>query len=205
MQPDNDASRPNRNGAALSVLLHVVVLLTVAGVFHRTPKLALYRLPGAKEGVQYLTYYSPGSTEVAQSDIAVKSVTKPEPKSVTHSAVPAPQTEEATALNTERGVGNAGQSGIGDGNITIALQKFFPYPTPSLATLAHGTAGDVILNAVIDEHGKISELTLLQGLGPAIDNEVIQTVNQWTYTPATKDGIPVPSVQELHFHYERRG
>ena len=58
---------------------------------------------------------------------------------------------------------------------------------------------------MIDEHGKISELKLLQGLGPAIDDEVIQTVNQWVYTPAMKDGVPVPSVQELHFHYERRG
>ena len=142
---------------------------------------------------------------MSQSDIATKAVAKPQPKSVVHSTVAAPQTQEATALNTERGVGDAGQSGIGDGNITIALQKFFPYPTPSLATLPRGTAGDVILNAVIDEHGKISELTLLQGLGPAIDNEVIQTVNQWVYTPATKDGVPVPSVQELHFHYERRG
>jgi protein TonB len=202
---DNQASRPNRKGVALSVVAHAVVLLSVVGVFHRTPKLVLYRLPGAKQGVQYLTYYSPGSTEVAQSDIAAKAVTKPEPKSVVHSVAAAPQVEEATALTTERGVGNAGQSGIGDGNITIALQKFFPYPTPSLATLPRGAAGDVILNAVIDEHGKISELTLLRGLGPAIDNDVIQTVNQWTYTPATKDGVAVPSVQELHFHYERRG
>jgi len=57
----------------------------------------------------------------------------------------------------------------------------------------------------IDEHGKIAELTLLQGLGPTIDDEVIQTVDQWIYTPATKNGVPVPSIQELHFHYERRG
>ena len=205
LQFENNASRPNRSGAAVSVLVHAIVLLAVAGVLHRTPKLVVYRLPGAKQGVQYLTYYSPGSTEVAQSDIAAKAVTKPEPKSVVHSPAVVPQVEEATALSTERGTGNAGQSGLGDGNITIALQKFFPYPKPSLATLPRGAAGDVILNAVIDEHGKITALTLLRGLGPAIDDEVIQTVNQWTYTPATKDGVPVPSVQELHFHYERRG
>jgi protein TonB len=198
-------SRPNRRGTIASAVVHALVLLSVVGVLHRTPKLVVYRLPGSKQGVQYLTYYSPGSTQVSQSDIASKAVTKPEPKSVVHSPAVAPQTEEATALSTERGDGNAGQSGLGDGNITIALQKYFPYPKPSLSTLPRGTAGDVILNAVIDQHGKISELTLLQGLGPAIDNEVIQTVNQWVYTPATKDGVPVSSVQELHFHYERRG
>jgi hypothetical protein len=32
----------------------------------------------------------------------------------------------------------------------------------------------------------------------------MQTVNQWTYVPAMKNGVPVASVQELHFHYERR-
>jgi protein TonB len=205
MLAENQATRPNRKGATLSVLVHAVVFLAVTGVLHRAPKLMVYRLPGAKQGAQYLTYYSPGSTQAAQSDIAAKSVTKSEPKAVAHTIVAPPKTEDATAVRSERGDGNAGQSGIGDGNITIALQKFFPYPTPSLSTLPRGAAGDVILNAVIDEHGKISELTLLQGLGPSIDNEVIQIVNQWTYTPATKDGVPVSSVQELHFHYERRG
>jgi protein TonB len=205
MQPDRNASRSNRSGTAFSLLFHAAVLISVAGILHRSPKLIVYRLPGAKQGVQYLTYYSPGSTQVAQSDIATKAVNTPKPKSIVHSALAAPQVEETTALSTERGVGDAGQSGLGDGNITIALQKYFPYPKPSLSTLPHGAKGDVILNAVIDEHGKIAELTLLQGLGPDIDNEVIQTVNLWVYTPATKDGVPVPSVQELHFHYERRG
>jgi protein TonB len=46
---------------------------------------------------------------------------------------------------------------------------------------------------------------VVHSLGPAIDNAVIATVNQWLYTPAMKDGVPVPSVEELHFHYERRG
>jgi hypothetical protein len=54
-----------------------------------------------------------------------------------------------------------------------------------------------------DGHGKIAELTLMQGLGPAIDDAVIALVNQWYFVPATKNGVPVPSVQELHFHYER--
>jgi protein TonB len=205
MLAENTASTLNRKGTAVSVLVHATVFLAMAGVFVRAPKLVAYRLPGAKQGVQYLTYYSPGSKEAAQSDIAAKAVAKVQPKPVVHSIAASPQPEVATAQNTERGVGDAGQSGIGDGNITIALQKFFPYPTPSLSTLPRGAAGDVILNAVIDEHGRITGLTLLQGLGPAIDNEVIQTVNQWTYTPATKDGVPVPSVQELHFHYEHRG
>jgi len=116
-----------------------------------------------------------------------------------------PKLSSAVPSSPERGVASSGQSGLGDGDITIALEKYFPYPTPSLSSMPQGAAGDVILKAVIDEHGKIAELTLLEGLGPSIDDEVIQTVNQWVYIPATKGGVPVASVEELHFHYERRG
>jgi len=205
MQPDRNASQPNRKGTALSLAIHATVLVTLAGVFHRAPKLAPYKFPGTKDGVELLTYYAPGSTKMAQSDLPTKTVTKPKPIPVVHSATAAPAPDAETATAADRGVANSGQSGLGDGNITIALEKYFPYPTPSLSTLQRGTTGDVILHAVIDEHGKIAELTLLQGLGPAIDNEVIATVQQWIYTPATKNGVPVPSVQELHFHYERNG
>ncbi len=60
----------------------------------------------------------------------------------------------------------------------------------------------MILNAVIDER-EYSELTLLKGLGSPVDEYVIATVQQWKYTPAKKNGVPVVSEQELHFHYER--
>jgi protein TonB len=204
MQADGNASS-NRNGIAWSVVIHVVVIVAVVGVLHRAMKIAPYRFPGTNAGVRLLTYYAPGSTRLAQSDVPAKVVETQKPKMIVHTAAAAPEPAAAAAASADRGVGNASSSGLGDGNIRIALQKYFPYPKPSLATLARGAAGDVILHAVIDEHGKIVELTLLQGLGPAIDDEVIQTVNQWTYIPATKDGVPVPSVEELHFHYERRG
>jgi protein TonB len=205
MQPGRDP-RSDRSGVGLSLLIHGMVLLTIAGILHGSMKLAPYRLPGTRDGVQFITYYySPGSVKSGRNDIPAKTVSKQQPVSVVHSEIAPPKADTPTAPSAERGEGSSGLSGLGDGNITIALQKYFPYPKPSLSTLPHGAAGDVILTAVIDEHGKIAELTLLQGLGPAIDDEVIQTVNQWTYTPATKNGVAVPSVQELHFHYERRG
>jgi len=205
MEPGKDASWSTRRGIACSVSVHVAGLILLAGVLHGSVKLAPYRLPGTREGMQLLTYYAPGSTRVAVSDISGKVVDRPKPVSTVHSAVSAPKVDQAATVSTERGIASSGQSGLGDGNITIAMQKYFPYPTPSLSTLPRGAAGDVILNAVIDEHGKIAELTLLQGLDPAIDDAVIETVNQWVYVPAMKNGVPVASVQELHFHYERRG
>jgi protein TonB len=188
-----------------SVLIHVLLLLAIVGVLRAPVKLAVYRLPGTQNGLRLLTYYSPGSTTPAQSDITAKTTKPQQPQKITHTATAPVVPEAATTASADRGVGNTSASGLGDGNITIALEKYFPYPKPSLAALPPGFNGDVILNAVIDEHGKVTQLTLLHGVGSPIDDQVMQTVEQWTYVPAMKNGIPVASVQELHFHYERRG
>jgi len=202
-QPDRNASGWKWNGTTWSVVIHAVVLVAVAG-FLRRPRIAVYRLPGTRNGLQSLTYYTLGSAQASQNDIKPTS-TKQKPESVTHSALAAPKIDTASAASSERGAGGLGQSGLGDGDITIALEKYFPHPTPTLSALPPGFVGDVVLDAVIDEHGKVAQLTLKQGVGAPIDAEVMQTVNQWIYVPAMKNGIPVASVQELHFHYERRG
>ena len=59
------------------------------------------------------------------------------------------------------------------------------------------------MDAVIDEHGRISQLTLVHGLGDGIDDTVLSTVRGWTFNPATKDGKPIPSEQEILLYYER--
>jgi hypothetical protein len=200
-------TKSQRSGLATvsAAAVHAIAIVAILGVFHRHAGIEPYRLPGTRTGVEFLTYYSPGSTQAAATTVRSKVADKPVATPTVQPAIAAPQAESSAALDSKRGDSDAGQSGLGDGNITIALQKYFPYPKPSLSSLPQGTAGDVILKAVIDEHGKITQLTLLAGLGPAIDDEVIQTVNQWVYIPAMKDGVPVPSVEELHFHYEKRG
>jgi len=97
----------------------------------------------------------------------------------------------------------AGADALGSGNINIALGSYFPAPKPDLSTLPRGTKGDVILDIVIDSNGKIADIKMTSGLGHGIDENVIATVQQWTFHPATKDGQPVASEQELHFHYEK--
>lgn len=202
--PDGNAFRSRWNSTAWSVVVHAVALVAILGFLRLPVKVAVYRLPGTKNGLQSLTYYTLGSVQASKSDIPVVS-DKQKAAKVAHSTAAAPTTEAASAPDTERGAGGLGQSGLGDGDITIALEKYFPSPAPSLSALPRGFAGDVILDAVIDEHGKVAKLTLLQGVGAPIDDEVMRTVDQWTYVPAMKNGIAVASVQELHFHYERRG
>ena len=189
----------------LSGALHLALLLAILGGWHWGPHLAPYRMPGTTQGVRTLTYFSAGRPQPSTTDApALKTATKkltpkPDPK-----AASAP-VETAAAPQADLGPGSSAKSGAGEGNLNIALPKVFPYPNADISALPRGSSGDVILNAVIDEQGKITELTLVKGLGPQIDNKVLATVQGWSYAPATKDGVPVRSEQELRFHYERRG
>ena len=190
-------------GTVVSAVLHLSVLLFLGTGAIRTAQIAPYRLPGTDKGNTVLVYFSPGSLQAVASTNKSKSPEKTKPASLDKDKTEAPQTHLATPTKAEAGVGGAVESGLGEGDITIALESYYPPPKPDLSALPSGTKGDVVLDAVIDETGKVSKLTLLHGLGAPIDNAVIATVEQWRYTPAKKNGVPVPSERELHFHYER--
>ena len=187
----------------LSTLAHAVVLFLAFGVLH-TSHIAPFKLPGTAHGLTMLTYYAAGSPPHAVSDIPEKAPVK-QKADTSHAALtlPMPKPKPLAAPATQDGTGNSSDDGLGEGDIKIAEQTYFPYPRPSLSSLPHGTSSDVILDAVIDEHGKISDLKLMKGLGQPIDDVVIATVRQWSFAPATRNGVPIPSEQELHFHYER--
>jgi protein TonB len=191
-----------RKSQLVSIAIHIALIFCFVDGIHHSVQIKPYRLPGTDKGDTLLTYYAPGSFHPIKSAAELKSREKAKPTAKPKQSLeaPKPQTSEPA---TQAGVGSAAESGLGEGDITIALQSYFPYPKPDLTALPHGTKGDVILDAVIDENGKIKELTLLKGLGSPIDQQVIATVQQWTYTPAMRRGVPVPSEQELHFHYER--
>ena len=61
----------------------------------------------------------------------------------------------------------------------------------------------MIIDVVIDEQGKIVKTEVAQSMGQGIDDTVLAAIQTWTFKPATKDGVPVPSEQEILFHYER--
>jgi protein TonB len=67
--------------------------------------------------------------------------------------------------------------------------------------LPGGIQGDVIVEITIDAQGIVIEEKLLQGLGHGIDERVIAVLHDWRFRPATRNGVPIPSKHDVHFHF----
>jgi periplasmic protein TonB len=188
-------------------LLHLLLLGVL--VHQRASWIAPIRLPGNEHGTSLMVTYLPGRAPIQASTPNPKTEpqlaatntplpTPPTPKLKTNTA--SPNTDSPATPNPDS---TTGADSLGSGNINIALVSYFPTPKPDLSVLPHGTKGDVILDIVIDTTGKIADIKMTSGLGHGIDETVIATVQQWVFHPATRDGQPIASEQELHFHYEK--
>lgn len=123
------------------------------------------------------------------------------------------QTRQATRVNLHRGnspdpLSRAGTrygtllSGPTNGpEIRPALPSVFPDPPISRTDLPAGVQGDVIVEITIDKTGAVVDMKLLQTIGYGIEQKILATLQQWRFRPATMDGVPVDSKQDVHFHY----
>ena len=185
------------------MLLHGALVLLVLLAARFAPHAAPARMPGTAEGKRLMVTYSLGGRPAAPTPAIAAKTAPPQaetPKPV-QAVLAAPKTADAHAA--DQGSGATGESALGQGSINIATVQQHPRPQPDLSSLAHGAGGQVIMDAVIDEHGKISQLTLVHGLGDGIDDAVLATVRSWTFNPATRDGKPISSEQEILLYYER--
>ena len=136
-----------------------------------------------------LKAYAPGRTAAVQP---------PKPK-----IVPPKEEPKLAMKEPEPPPPSSGGDPSGEADVTVAMANFYPPPKPDLSVLPHGTRGDVVIDIVIDEDGKVVDTHIDQGLGHGVDEAVLAVVQTWTFTPATKAGKPVASEQQLLFHFER--
>ena len=66
-------------------------------------------------------------------------------------------------------------------------------------------AGNEVIEITIDERGEIVRKTVLQSLGPDIDNKCLAALDNWHFQPATKNGAPIASKQDAVFPFRARG
>jgi periplasmic protein TonB len=192
-----------RRWVAASVVLHLCVLGAL--LYVRSPQLTTVERPGDASGHLLSLTYSPGFSAPAAK---IQTMKTPARKPVPSSSVPAPAPEQpvvsaaATAAPAKADAAS-GMDSLGDGDTTLALVVVHPSPKPDLSQLPAGTSGDVIVDVVIDKDGKIAKFTMKRGLGHGVDETVLATIQTWTFQPATRNGLPVASEQELLFHYVR--
>jgi protein TonB len=181
-----------------------MVLGALAIALNHRP-LRVYTLPGSSSGSHIELAYLPGHAPAPVLHAAPKAK---RPKDLTPIAamphltvtesVPSPVSSSTPAPKPDS---TAGNDAWGSGDVQIALTTYSPSPAPDLSALPHGVQGDVIVDVTIDSTGKVADLAVLHTLGYGIESSVIGTLKTWTFRPATKDGTPIASVQELHFHF----
>ncbi len=62
--------------------------------------------------------------------------------------------------------------------------------------------GVVIVEAVIDEQGNVTETRVLKGLPMGLDRSAVDAVEAWKFKPATLDGLPVPVYYTLTVNFQ---
>jgi TonB family protein len=82
--------------------------------------------------------------------------------------------------------------------VTTSDPVAYPWELPD-------SEGNVVVEIVIDERGEITAKTVLQSLGPKLDEKVLIALGNWHFHPATRNGSPIPSKQDAIFHFRARG
>jgi TonB family protein len=62
---------------------------------------------------------------------------------------------------------------------------------------------DHVVEITIDETGNIVQKVVLHSLGPAVDGRLLAALEKWHFAPASKNGVPIPSKQDVYYHFPR--
>jgi TonB family protein len=68
---------------------------------------------------------------------------------------------------------------------------------PTLLDLVRRLRRSGTLDIVIDEHGDVADVVVLQSVNGAYDTLVTAAARTWKYRPATKDGVPVRFIKTV--------
>ncbi len=163
-------------------------------------------------GHAYETIYLYGTGQSEEDSLLKRAApAKPAPKPATAQkqlTLPTPepaQKQEVAAATPAARVGSPlGTSLYGSPtghDVRPALPVVGPHPSVSRSELPPGVQGDVVVEITIDALGNIIGTKFVKTLGYGVDEKVLATLQQWHFTPATQDGIAIPSQQYVYFHF----
>lgn len=86
-------------------------------------------------------------------------------------------------------------------DIRPALPVHFPDPAIVRSDIPSNVEGTVVVEVTIDTLGNVTATKILQRLGYGIDEKVEAAVRNWRFRPAIMDGRPIPSQQDVLYHF----
>ena len=89
-----------------------------------------------------------------------------------------------------------------NGTMTRPVQLSGRQPRYTELARRAGVQGTVILEAVIDKKGRVSNVRVLKGLPMGLDAEAMAAVQEWIFEPAQMDGRPVAVYYTLTVNFQ---
>lgn len=192
-------NRRSPASVGLSAVAHAVVIGAIYFALHagRTRPITL-----EARCCSTALYYSSnvgGGSPRAVTPKKKRTAMAPAPVSQPAIAAPAPA---ATTAQTQTGLVSQQQSpslGAGEGSDDAepALPLFHPHPPIADRTLLPAKEQDVVVDVAISALGDVTDEKLIHGLGNNLDQVVLDTVKGWRFHPATLNGAPVASMEEI--------
>jgi TonB family protein len=132
--------------------------------------------------------------------------TKPAPLPLAESQSE-PMSEPTMAANQPQAAGSSEGSAFdstSSDEVRIALPVVSADPFVDRSELG-GRQGDVVVEITIDDKGNIVSKQVVKSFSPEIDNKVLAALQNWRFVPATRNGVPIASKQDVHYHFPRQG
>jgi protein TonB len=64
--------------------------------------------------------------------------------------------------------------------------------------------GTVIVEATVNERGRVVNVSLVQG-APLFSDAALEAVKKWVYTPTLVSGVPTPIIMTVTVHFRLNG
>jgi TonB family protein len=174
-----------------------------------TPSSVAYGNRGTFTQVVHLTSHGNLDPQLASADSPQEQIWLPaHAKARQHrlrddSAAKRKQAAQSTAEAARAGspFGSVLQGPLTGHEVRPALPLVFPDPEVPRSQIPSGVEGSVIVEITIDDHGTVVETRVVQSLGYGIEEKVLAALRNWRFTPATLDGVAIPSQQDVYFRF----
>jgi len=111
--------------------------------------------------------------------------------------------ENRTAATAGSTYGSLYSGDLTGPEVRPALWISGPNPAVAASEFAEGLEGSVIVEITIDDQGSVIATHLIQGLAGPVDARVIEALQMARFIPAKRNGVSIPSKQDVYYHFPR--